>query len=163
MIERKKEAYSYMKEIISRIRRDIRNYWQAAIAIAVYTVLVNIIFHAFCPMVIMTGFPCPGCGMTRSLFYLATGRFIKSIQMNPMGIPIACIFLYFCWNRYIKGKKAKGIIQLILIALVLLLAVYAIRMYRFFPDRIPYVYNEGNVFARFSPYYEQILYELGIL
>lgn len=152
-----------MKEVITRIRRDIRNYWQAAIAIAVYTVLVNIVFHAFCPMVIMTGFPCPGCGMTRSLFYLATGRVLKSIQMNPMGVPIACIFLYFCWNRYVKGKKAKGIIPLIVTAIVLLLTVYAFRMYRFFPDRVPYVYSKGNVFARFFPYYEQILYDLGIL
>ncbi len=152
-----------MKEIITRIGNDIKEFWPAVIMIAAYTVLVNLIFHAFCPMVIITGFPCPGCGMTRSLFYLATGRLYQSIQMNPMGIPIACIILYFCWNRYIKGKEAKGIIPLIVIALVLLLTLYFLRMYFFFPDRVPYVYSKDNVFERFFPYYEQILYDLGIL
>lgn len=152
-----------MKEIITRIRNDIKDFLPAVIMIAAYTVLVNLIFHAFCPMVIITGFPCPGCGMTRSLFYLATGRLYQSIQMNPMGIPTACIILYFCWNRYIKGKEAKGIIPLIAIAITLLLALYFLRMYLFFPDRVPYVYSKGNVFERFFPYYEQILYDLGIL
>lgn len=152
-----------MKEIITRIHHDIKDFWPAVIIIAVYTVLVNLVFHAFCPMVIVTGFPCPGCGMTRSLFYLATGRLYQSVYMNPMGIPIACIMLYFCWNRYIIGKKAKGIMPLIVIALILLVALYFLRMYLFFPGRVPYVYSKGNVFARIFPYYEQILYDLGIL
>lgn len=152
-----------MKEILTRIRRDIKDLLPAFVAILIYTVLVNLIFHAFCPMVIVTGLPCPGCGMTRALFYLATGRFGQSIQMHPMGVPITCIFIYFCWNRYIKGKKAKGIMPLIVMAVFLLLAVYAFRMYRFFPDRVPYVYSKGNIFEKFFPYYEQILYDLKIL
>lgn len=152
-----------MKEILARIRRDLKDMWIALIVIALYTVAVNIIFHSFCPMVIVTGFPCPGCGMTRSLFYLFTGRIYRSIQMNPMGIPIALIIIYFCFNRYIRGKKAAGMTLLVVAAVIMLLIVYVYRMYLFFPDRAPYVYTSDNIMNRVFPFYEQILYRLKLL
>lgn len=155
-----RRIYESMKEIGDRIRQDVKNLWQAAVAIAVYAILVNLLFHNFCPMVIVTGLPCPGCGMTRALFFLVTGRLQQSIQINPMGIPVACIFLYFCINRYIAGKKAKGIMPVIVITAVMMLALYVYRMYSFFPDRVPYVYTEGNVMERIFPYYEQAIKQI---
>lgn len=152
-----------MKEIAARIKHDIKDLWMAIIVLVVYTVLVNVIFHAFCPMVIVTGLPCPGCGMTRALFYLATGRLHQSIYMNPMGIPIACIIIYFFWNRYIIGKKAKGMMLLVVVSIALLLIVYVWRMYCFFPNRVPYVYAQNNVLSKAFPFYEQMLYDLKIL
>lgn len=154
---------SRLKEIKARVMQDIRNLWMAAAAIAVYTVVVNLVFHAFCPMVIVTGFPCPGCGMTRALWYLATGRVGLSVQMHPMGIPAACIFLYFLWNRYVLGRDAKGIRLLIGAFLILLLVLYVWRMYLYFPDRIPYVYVEKNMLSNFFPFYKQVLHELKIM
>ncbi|MFR6365723.1 DUF2752 domain-containing protein [Gallintestinimicrobium sp.] len=32
-------------------------------------------FHAFCPSVFLFGLPCPGCGMTRAVFFLSQGSF----------------------------------------------------------------------------------------
>lgn len=152
-----------MKEIVSRIRRDLKNVCIAAIAIICYTVLINLIFHAFCPMVIITGFPCPGCGMTRAVFYLLTGRVGQSIQMHPMGIPIVCIGFYFLWNRYIIGKRAKGMKGLVIAALILLMACYIWRMCIFFPDREPYVYAHENVLAGMFPFYETVLRNFNII
>lgn len=152
-----------IRKIGARILKDIRNFWAVAAALMIYTVFMNLFFHAFCPMVIMTGFPCPGCGMTRALFYLITGRFGESVRMNPMGIPIACLFLYYFGNRYLLGKRAKGMKLLIGIALVGLLVCFGWRMYLFFPDRIPYVYIQQNILAETFPFYEQILHELRIL
>lgn len=152
-----------MKEIGNRILRDVKDFWVAAVVIIGYGVLVNLIFGAFCPMVIFTGFPCPGCGMSRAIFYLFTGRLRQSVYMNPMGIPIVCLIFYFLWNRYIIGRKAKGIVFLIGAAVVALVLVYAWRMYLFFPNRVPYVYTEKNIMADFFPFYEQILHEWGIL
>ncbi len=63
-----------MREIRERILRDMKDFWLAALVIVGYGAAVNLIFGAFCPMVILTGFPCPGCGMSRSIFYLFTGR-----------------------------------------------------------------------------------------
>lgn len=152
-----------MKKVGERICQDIKNLWPAAAAVVIYTILVNLIFHAFCPMVVVTGLPCPGCGMTRSLFFLATGRIERSLWMHPMGIPIACLIFYFLWNRYILGKNAKGMKFLIIAAIVLLVVLYLWRMHLYFPARAPYVYREDNILAGTLPFYEQILHALRIL
>ena len=70
---------------------------------------------------------------------------------------------YFCLCRYLLGRTVKGARILIAVIFVLLLAVYCVRMYLYFPDRVPYVYTEENILARFFPFYEQILHESGIL
>lgn len=152
-----------MKEIWKRIRQDVEEYWVSALVLALYTILVNVIFHAFCPMVIVFGIPCPGCGLTRAVTYLLSGQILQSLYINPMGIPIACILIYFFWNRYIIGKKAKGIIPLTVVAIILLLVLYFWRMYNFFPNRIPYVYSENNILSKKITFYEQILHDLNIL
>lgn len=152
-----------MRKIVDRIRQDIKNLWPVAAVVAVYTVLVNLIFHAFCPMVIVTGLPCPGCGMTRSLFFLATGRVGQSLWIHPMGVPIAALVFYFLWNRYVLGRNAKGMKVLVIVAIVLLVILYIWRMRLYFPDRIPYIYEEDNILAKTLPFYEQILHALGIL
>ncbi|MDE5933452.1 MAG: DUF2752 domain-containing protein [Lachnospiraceae bacterium] len=152
-----------MRKAGERICQDIKNWWPAAAAVAIYMVLFNLLFHAFCPMVIVTGLPCPGCGMTRSMFFLVTGRIGQSIWMHPMGIPIAGLILYFLWYRYILGRTARGMKVLIITAIVLLVVLYIWRMYLFFPDRPPYIYVEDNILAKTMPFYEQILHALGIL
>ena len=152
-----------MREIGNRIWHDVETYWPAAVVLALYTIMVNLIFHHFCPMVIISGLPCPGCGLTRAFVYLASGRIQQSIYINPMGIPIAGILIYFFWNRYILGREAKWMTCLISIAVVMLLILYFWRMYVIFPDRVPYIYTEGNVLSQFFVFYEEILPETGIL
>jgi hypothetical protein len=36
----------------------------------------------------LTGYPCPGCGATRSTILLFKGHFIESILLNPVGLII---------------------------------------------------------------------------
>lgn len=36
----------------------------------------------------LTGWPCPGCGLTRSFTFLAHGRFVEGFQMNWFGPPM---------------------------------------------------------------------------
>ena len=152
-----------MKEIKNRILRDIKDFWVAALVIIGYGISVNLIFGAFCPMVIFTGLPCPGCGLTRSVCYLFTGHLQQSFYINPMGIPIVCLIIYFLWNRYIIGRKAKGMMYLIAAAVAFLVLLYVWRMVLFFPERVPYVYTEKNIMSDFFPFYEQILHEWKIL
>ncbi|MCM1387984.1 MAG: DUF2752 domain-containing protein [Bacillus sp. (in: Bacteria)] len=152
-----------MKKIMLRICQDIKNMRMAVTALALYAIFSHLIFRAFCPMVIMTGFPCPGCGMTRALFYLITGRFAESVRMHPAGIWVVILFLYFCWNRYIMGRKAKGMQLLIAATCVMLVVCYIWRMALYFPGRTPYVYRERNILAKILPFYEQMLHELKIM
>lgn len=157
------ERRTSMKEVINRIRKDFENFWMAAAAIIVYTIVVNLIFHGFCPLVLVTGFPCPGCGITRALFYLFTGQIEKSLYIQPMGIVVLACIIYFFWNRYVIGRKAKGMKAVLGISVVLLLVVYLVRMYLYFPERVPYVYTQGCLLEKRIPYYQDILHRLGIL
>ncbi len=152
-----------IREVGKRICQDIKNFWPAAVAVVICIVLMNVLFGAFCPMVVITGLPCPGCGMTRSLFFLITGRLERSLWIHPMGILIAGIIFYFLWNRYLLGKSARGMKTLIILAIAALVFFYLFRMYLYFPDREPYVYREENLLARVFPFYEQILHALGML
>ena len=152
-----------MKNIGKRIWQDIREYWVVAITLAVCFVVVNLIFHTFCPMVIISGLPCPGCGLTRSIRYLLSGNIGQSLYINPMGIPIVCIMIYFFFNRYILGRKAKGMTLLIACVIFMLLVQYVWRMYVFFPNRVPYVYTEKNILSQNLSFYEQMLHDLKIL
>ena len=47
--------------------------------------------QSLCPFKMMTGFPCPGCGITKSLIFLYEGNFSKSIYYHLFG-PFTFLF-----------------------------------------------------------------------
>ena len=54
----------------------LQDLWNIRIAIllfAIYFVIGRKFLYSLCPMVIMTGFPCPGCGLTRAMFMVLRG------------------------------------------------------------------------------------------
>lgn len=153
----------YGKVVWGRIKADLKEYGMAFVLLAVYTVFMNLLFHAFCPLVIVSGFPCPGCGVTRAAVCFLTGRWREAWLFNPVVFPVAATGGYFVCRRYLMGKRARGILVLVAFDVVLLILVYAMRMYLYFPDRVPYIYSEDNVLARFFPFYQQMLHEIGIL
>ena len=38
--------------------------------------------QSLCPFKLLTGFPCPGCGITKSMIFLYEGDFLKSIYYS---------------------------------------------------------------------------------
>ncbi|HEU4495567.1 MAG TPA: DUF2752 domain-containing protein [Flavobacterium sp.] len=47
--------------------------------------------QSLCPFKMLTGFPCPGCGITKSLVYLYEGDLAKSFYYHLFG-PFALVF-----------------------------------------------------------------------
>jgi uncharacterized protein DUF2752 len=47
--------------------------------------------QSLCPFKMLTGFPCPGCGITKSLIFLYEGNFSKSIYYHLFG-PLVFLF-----------------------------------------------------------------------
>lgn len=146
-----------IKAAAGRIRRDLRDYRTGILVFAVYYITVHVVFHAFCPVVLFTGLPCAGCGMTRAFLFLFTGQWERSWRMNPMAI-FVLLFLFYCVvMRYVFGKKIKGLKSGTAVLCLCLLAVYGYRMTVLFPNRPPYVYTPGNFLEKTVPFYKEIL------
>ena len=47
--------------------------------------------QSFCPFKMLTGFPCPGCGITKSLVYFYQGDLYKSLAFHILG-PFVILF-----------------------------------------------------------------------
>lgn len=51
--------------------------------------------QSFCPFKMLTGFPCPGCGITKSMVYLYEGDLLKSITFHLFGPVVLVLSVYF--------------------------------------------------------------------
>ena len=47
--------------------------------------------QSLCPFKMLTGFPCPGCGITKSIVYFYQGDLYKSLSFHVLG-PFAVVF-----------------------------------------------------------------------
>ena len=134
-----------LKVIQKRIVKDALEFKWAIICLVIYYMLTHEVFHAFCPMVIVTGLPCPGCGMSRSIFYLLTGQFGRSFALSPFAIFWILLGSWFVYVRYVKGKRVKGIYLFMGCLCVAMMVYYVYRMFTVFPSTAPMIYREDNV------------------
>jgi hypothetical protein len=137
------------KEGLLRIWEDVYSFRIAIIIIMLYIILTKYLFDNICPFVILTGFPCAGCGLTRAVFFLCTGDFFKAIHMNLTVLVWIPFIIWFIIRRYIQGKGLKHLtIVLILICLITLI-YYGYRMAVIFPSKEPMIYTNNNILSRY--------------
>lgn len=153
VMEENSKSEQLLGKIAERIQRDIRSYGAALLVVVVFYFLMHVLFQAFCPMVVLTGFPCPGCGLTRSVLFFLTGQWERSFYIHPMG-GIVLFFLCYCaWFRYIKGKKIPGLNWILAFLVGTAVVLFLIRMRLYFPNRPPYTYTSGNLLEKIIPGY----------
>ena len=136
-----------------RILIDLRKYGIAAAAVLLLYFLMHAVFNAFCPLVVLTGFPCPGCGLTRSVLFFVTGQWNRSFSVHPLGGAVVVFVLYCAWFRYVRGKKVPGFAGILAVLTAAAVVLYAVRMHLYFPVRPPYTYNHGNLLEKLVPRY----------
>lgn len=77
----------------------------------IYTIIIlNTNFGIPCMFKKITGFSCPGCGITGVFLYLFRLDFKSAFMENPMIICISPLLLYVCIRmviRYINENKTK--------------------------------------------------------
>lgn len=75
----------------------------------------------------MTGYLCPGCGMTRAALAILEGNFAKAWQYNPLSLtllPIFAIYLLYKAGRYVlKGEEDFKLGETLFLLTLLLIAV----------------------------------------
>lgn len=62
-----------------------------------------------CPLYTMTGYACPGCGMTRGLHALLHGDIIGALDYNAM-LPLILIFFGYLWlSVLLYALRGRGL------------------------------------------------------
>lgn len=134
--------------MIERLIKDMKAFYPAAIAFGIYNIVVRKIFHAYCPFLILTGFPCAGCGMTRAVFFILTGQIKRGMALNPAA-PMWILFLIcFFAERYVRGRTPKYIKVMLAMIVLITFGIYLYRMINFFPGSPPLVFYRNNVISR---------------
>lgn len=129
------------------IKMDLKNNRIAIIAILLYFVFAKVVLHGFCPMVLLTGLPCPACGLTRAGIALLTGHFAKAWAYHPFIYVFVVFVVLFGVQRYVYRKTFRWMKPLVIIALLALVGFYLYRMMMFFPGEPPISYFRHNLIA----------------
>lgn len=129
----------------NRILKDIRAYGLLVVIYLIYHIVTQHVFRASCPLILLTGYPCPGCGMTRAIYLTLTFQFEKAFYLNPTAFLWVAFFIYLFITRYIMGKSYKITWWLVSVVVMLTIVRYIYGMLVFYPDRIPYVHTNNNI------------------
>lgn len=62
------------------------------LALCVGVLILNRLFGTICPFKVITGIPCPGCGMTRALAAAMRGQFERAFDFHPL-FPLVPVLL----------------------------------------------------------------------
>ena len=98
-----------------------------------------------CPIRFITGLCCPGCGMTRALWYMLHLDFETAYQMHPLVflLPVAAAVILL---RHKIPKKLLGVLGVS--AIVLLTVVFIIRL-SVGSDIIYWDFEKGAIYKLF--------------
>ena len=128
------------------IKNDIREHWQAAIAVFVVLLVFVKCFGGACISQLVIGLPCPACGMSRAAGLFLKGQIKESLQMQPLFflLIIGAILLVLC--RYIFRGHEVVLKYYAVFLIVFAIVFYVYRMIRYFPDMAPMTYRRENLF-----------------
>lgn len=108
--------------------------------LGIVLILFLLLLFYKCPIQTLTGFPCPGCNMKTSLYYLLQFKFSESIYYHALLIPTIVVFVCILFNY----KNQERIKKLLIIWAVLMILYYIYRMLVYFPNS-PMVYDKNNL------------------
>ncbi len=149
-----------LEAIFARLWKDVKNYCLAVAFFLIYAAVVTFLFGTICPLAAMTGFPCPGCGSTRALFLILTGRFVEAFRYNPCIYLWILLAVYVGWQRYIRGRRAVGALPMAGGIAAAMILIYLYRLAVEFPGSPPMVYRTDNVLAGLIPAYDELMRRL---
>ena len=109
----------------------------------------RIVFPVSCIWVAITGFPCPGCGLTRAGIALLRGEFKEAFQIHPFIYVIAALLVLFLCLSIYPEAESKGVCKYVLVVVIAMLCFYVYRMIFLFPGEPPMSYYRNNLLSTF--------------
>ena len=103
--------------------------------------MLVIILDVGCLFRYVTGFPCPGCGVTRACISFVQGHIVDAFYWHPLfwlTVPLLVICV-FTNGKLARSDKTNHRIWMILGCMYI--TVYVVRMILLFPDTPPMNYN----------------------
>lgn len=137
-----------LRKAIKLLWEDIKNMKTAIFVIAVYLGFMELVLHNGCPFVVLTGFPCPACGLTRAGLHLLKGEWIQAWNLNFMIFPIAVIVIVAVIYRYFLNKSVVFLKKYVAAVIIVMVTYYIYRMFAEFPGEAPMSYYYGNLFRK---------------
>lgn len=126
-----------LKTICNRILHDIRQNHIALSLLAVYLVTTQLVFQTVCPFAILTGLPCPACGLTRGALLVFCGNFPAAAQQNPAIFLWLPFLIYLIIFRYFFGKKPPLVLPLTIFLCLFTFILYGYRFACGSPASVP--------------------------
>ena len=97
--------YQRIRKGLRLLGKDILALLPAIAALAGYWTVTHLLFDRFCPMQILLGLPCPGCGMTRALGLVLTGHLAAAWKMQPPVYGWMVAGVVFGVQRYLVNRE----------------------------------------------------------
>lgn len=138
----------WLTETIRMLKADLWSIRYVILVLAAYFFLAWKVRYSSCPFVMVTGFPCPGCGLSRAGFSLLRGEFLRAWAFHPFIYGIVLLVIVFLVRRYIFHKEVKSLQKWLVVLIVAMLVFYIYRMLRYFPGEPPMSYYSGNLLNR---------------
>ncbi|HMY47528.1 MAG TPA: DUF2752 domain-containing protein, partial [Leptospiraceae bacterium] len=91
-------------------------------------------FPSICIFLYITGLPCPGCGLTRSIHLTLNGKILQALQFHPFGLPALAWLCFLILSIFIPSlsrfyvKHIKQIHRLYATGALLMLAFGVVRL-----------------------------------
>jgi len=141
----KRDIRQILKEVSQLAWRDIKEYKAVIISLTLYFIIVWSFFYTSCGLVLLTGYPCPACGITRASFSILRGNLVHAWILHPFAYVFLLLTLVAITRRYFLKQSIQNLKKWLIIIIVGLCVFYIYRIWRYFPGEPPMSYYNGNL------------------